>query len=163
VRAGPKWGKLYKATLTLIRPVDYCVFRNFNCLAHLGDRGTASPVKITRLFHRDCPLLSITIGYLPFSIPDILPFWTQLDFTPACHLPFTLPPSAAPHLPRLPRLPPAPAPSGQLRNMKDCPTCKGNGTTKCDACNGKGCPSCKRSGSNKCSVCEGTGAIHAEH
>lgn len=47
--------------------------------------------------------------------------------------------------------------------MKDCPTCKGNGTTKCDACNGKGCPSCKRSGSNKCSVCEGTGAIHAEH
>ncbi|KAF7448499.1 hypothetical protein PtrM4_097190 [Pyrenophora tritici-repentis] len=49
--------------------------------------------------------------------------------------------------------------------MKDCPTCKGNGTTKCDVCNGKGkdCQSCKRTGSNKCTICDGTGAIHSEH
>lgn len=51
----------------------------------------------------------------------------------------------------------------QLHNMKDCPNCRGNGTTKCDDCNGKGCQSCKRSGTKKCDVCEGQGAIHTDH
>lgn len=44
-------GKLYKETLTLIRPVDCCVFRNFNCVAHLHNRGTA-------LLNQDQPTIS---------------------------------------------------------------------------------------------------------
>jgi len=46
-------------------------------------------------------------------------------------------------------------------SMKDCPTCQGNGTVKCDYCNGKSCAKCKQ-GTNKCSVCEGAGAIQTD-
>ncbi|KAF2855229.1 hypothetical protein T440DRAFT_475499 [Plenodomus tracheiphilus IPT5] len=49
----------------------------------------------------------------------------------------------------------------QIPNMKDCPTCRGNGTVKCDYCNGTGCSKCKQ-GANKCSVCEGAGAIQTD-
>jgi hypothetical protein len=58
-----------------------------------------------------------------------------------------------------------PARSDRLRTMKDCPECRGNGTVKCEICNGKGdnCRSCKRTGKNKCNVCEGTGVIQSEH
>jgi hypothetical protein len=46
--------------------------------------------------------------------------------------------------------------------MKECPTCRGLGTVKCDECNGTGknCTGCKRDGTLKCHVCEGSGAIH---
>ncbi|KAJ6193620.1 hypothetical protein J3E72DRAFT_405544 [Bipolaris maydis] len=54
-------------------------------------------------------------------------------------------------------------PAKYYANMKDCPECRGNGTVKCDACNGKGGPCCKRTGQKQCTICEGTGAIHSEH
>jgi hypothetical protein len=157
-------GKLYKETLTLIRPVDYCVFRNFNCLAHLHDRVTAFLNQDQRTISPPLPPSS-AIGSVLFSIQDISCSSRNSIRLDIFLLPFLHSASiccAAASTPAIHFRPLDPVNYANA-NMKDCPTCKGNGTTKCDACNGKGCPACKRSGSNKCSVCEGTGAIHTEH
>ncbi|RII24813.1 hypothetical protein CUC08_Gglean011826 [Alternaria sp. MG1] len=64
-------GKLYKETLTLIRPVDHCVFRNFNCVAHLHNRGTALLNQDQRTISPRLPLPSIAITSEASSIRHI--------------------------------------------------------------------------------------------
>ena len=63
--------KLYKETLTLIRPVDHCVFRNFNCVAHLHNRGTALLNQDQRTISPRLPLPSIAITSEASSIRHI--------------------------------------------------------------------------------------------